>query len=103
MGEPCINKKCGAYEKDEDYNCGHIILDDPTKCRCYLTIKTASGSKVPCSVGLCADVIEGSMEDLSFLIEMSETLKEGRHRNDSVRLDHVQQMIDDWIDQLKSA
>lgn len=61
------------------------------------------GSKVPCSVGLCDDVIEGPMEDLSFLIEMSDTLKEGRHRNDSVRLDHVQQMIDDWIDQLRES
>ena len=71
---------------------------DCEECR-----KKRTGNKSALSDGLGADVIEGSMEDLSFLIEMSETLKEGRHRNDSVRLDHVQQMIDDWIDQLKSA
>jgi hypothetical protein len=58
MGEPCINKKCGAYEKDEDYNCGHITLDDPTKCKSYLKANKEPVADVLCNVGLCTVEVE---------------------------------------------
>ena len=40
MNEPCINKQCGAYKKDGEYNCNHILLDDPTACRVYIPAET---------------------------------------------------------------
>ncbi|MEE9354233.1 MAG: hypothetical protein V3U75_01450 [Methylococcaceae bacterium] len=45
MNEPCINKQCGAYKKDGEYNCNHILLEDPLTCRVYIPAKTKSKKK----------------------------------------------------------
>ena len=50
MGEPCVNKKCGAYEKDGDYNCGNVLIDDPTTCRVYLTTQKEPVAKSPAAM-----------------------------------------------------
>lgn len=86
-----------------------MIFDDLTEDQREMLIKSymdklkGTVSKSASVHGLCAQCSEGKQKDINFLIEMSENLKEGGHRNDTVRLDHVQTMIDDWLDELTSA
>ena len=97
--DKCGNKECEWHKQP----C--MGLEEGETCSRFkpLITQKAPVAEVPYSDGLCAKCQEGKERDIKFLVEMSETLKEGRHRKDSVRLDHVQTMIDDWYDELTSA
>jgi hypothetical protein len=69
----------------------------------HLRAKTDSGATVPCSDGLGADNPKRENVDLKFLEEMKARLSAGIARNDTVQLEYVQKMIDDWIGELESA
>ena len=53
MGD-CNKRDCSGWNEKYDHNCWH--MDPSTYDHCFepLKEKTASGSKVPCSVGLSA-------------------------------------------------
>ena len=41
------------------------------------------------------------MDDLEFLRELRDRLKDGLDRQDRSQIEYAQQMIDDWIDELE--
>jgi hypothetical protein len=55
--EKCINKGCHNYDAEAILNCDKAWMEFKN-CPDHLISKTASGSKVPCSAGLVAKLIE---------------------------------------------